>query len=210
MPGWILASGGNEFSNIYAEADLAALKKRKNKTSPLLIVVTAPFPTQLQAYQLAEKYFASLGIKTIMSPILSENDLSAENISQLAQADAIYFAGGTPARLTKSFVDTTAETAIRKALENDAVIMGSSAGAMLFGSKVVMPGGNEIGMGLNLLANQIVLAHFGGTWPGWIKGFQNQNIDFLGLAEGGSVLTPVTSPLKPLEFGKVFRPETNI
>jgi cyanophycinase-like exopeptidase len=210
MPGWILASGGNEFSDIYAEADLAALEKRKNKTSALLVVVTAPFPTQLQAYQLAEKYFASLGIETMMSPILSENDLSAENVSQLAQADAIYFAGGTPARLTKSFVGTTAETAIRKALENDAVVMGSSAGAMLFGSKVVMPGGNEIGKGLNLLENQIVLAHFGGTWPGWIKGFQNQGFHFLGLAEGGSVLTPVTSSSKPLEFGKVFRPETNI
>jgi len=210
MPGWILASGGNEFSDIYAEADLAALEKRKNKNSPLLVVVTAPFPTQLQAYQLAEKYFANLGIKTIMSPILSENDLSEENISQLAQADAIYFAGGTPARLTKCFVDTNAEVGIRKALENDAVVMGSSAGAMLFGSKVVMPGGNEIGKGLNLLETQIVLAHFGGTWPGWIRGFQNQGFHFLGLGEGGSVLTPVTSPSKPLEFGKVFRPERNI
>lgn len=210
MPGWILASGGNEFSDIYAEADLAALEKRKNKNSPLLVVVTAPFPTQLQAYQLAEKYFANLGVKTIMSPILSENDLSEENISQLAQADAIYFAGGTPARLTKCFVDTSAEKAIRKALENDAVVMGSSAGAMLFGSKVVMPGGNEIGNGLNLLENQIVLAHFGGTWPGWIKGFLIQDFDLLGLAEGGSVLTPVTSSPRPLEFGKVFRPETNI
>ena len=210
MPGWILASGGNEFSDIYAQADLAALEKRKNKTSPLLVVVTAPFPTQLQAYQLAEKYFANLGIKTIMSPILSENDLSTENINQLAQAEAIYFAGGTPARLTKCFVGTTAETAIRKALENDAVVMGSSAGAMLFGSKVVMPGGNEIGKGLNLLENQIVLAHFWGTWPAWIKGFQDQDFDFLGLAEGASVLTPVTSPSKPLDFGKVFRTYTNI
>lgn len=210
MPGWILASGGNEFSDIYAEADLEALEKRKNKNSSLLVVVTAPFPTQLQAYQLAEKYFAKLGIKTIMSPILSENDLSEENIAQLAQADAIYFAGGTPARLTKCFVGTTAETAIRKALENGAVVMGSSAGAMLFGSKVVMPGGKEIGSGLNLLENQIVLAHFWGTWPGWIKGFQNQNFDFLGLAEGASVLTPVTPPSMPIEFGDVFRLETNI
>jgi cyanophycinase-like exopeptidase len=210
MPGWILASGGNEFSDIYAEADLAALEKRRNKNSPLLVVVTAPFPTQLQAYQLAERYFANLGIKTIMSPILSENDLSEENIAQLAQADAIYFAGGTPARLTKCFVDTNAEVALRKALENDAVVMGSSAGAMLFGSKVVMPGGNEIGKGLNLLKSQIVLAHFGGTWPGWIRGFQNQDFEFLGLAEGASVLTSVTSPSKPLEFGKVFRSETNI
>lgn len=210
MPGWILASGGNEFSDIYAEADLAALEKSKNKTSPLLVVVTAPFPTQLQAYQLAQKYFANLGIKTIMSPILSENDLSEVNIAQLAQADAIYFAGGTPARLTKCFVGTTAENAIRKALENDAVVMGSSAGAMLFGSKVVMPGGNEIGTGLNLLENQIVLAHFGGTWPGWTKGFQNQDFDFLGLAEGASVLTPVTSPSKPVDFGKVFRTNSNI
>jgi hypothetical protein len=73
-----------------------------------------------------------------------------------------------------------------------------------------MPGGNEIGKGLNLLENQIVLAHFGGTWPEWIRGFQNQDFDFLGLGEGGSVLTPVTSSSRSLEFGKVFRPETNI
>lgn len=210
MSGWILASGGNEFSDIYAEADLAALAKRKNKTTPLLVVVTAPFPTQLQAYQLAEKYFANLGIKTIMSPILSEKDLTHENISQLAQADALYFAGGTPARLTKCFVGTTAETAIRKALENGAVVMGSSAGAMLFGSKVVMPNGNEIGTGLNLLENQIVLAHFGGIWPDWIKGVQNQDFDYLGLAEGASVLTPVTLPWEPKEFGNVFRSAANI
>ncbi len=37
----ILASGGNEFSQEYAEADLAALKNVE-ELSELLIVVTAP------------------------------------------------------------------------------------------------------------------------------------------------------------------------
>jgi hypothetical protein len=91
MSGWILLSGGNEFSDIYAKADLAALEKRVNKTSPLLVVVTAPFPTQELAYKTAQNYFSSLGIETLMSPILSENDLTTENINQIANADAIYF-----------------------------------------------------------------------------------------------------------------------
>lgn len=210
MPGWILASGGNEFSDIYVQADLAALEKRKDNSSPLLVVVTAPFPTQLQAYQVAEKYFSKLGVKTVMSPIFSEQDLTEENITQIAKSQAIYFAGGTPARLTKAFVGTLAENAIRSALENDSVLMGSSAGAMLFGTKVVMPGGNEIGNGLNLLENQIVLPHFSGAWPGWVKTSPLQDIQFLGLAEGASVLTPVTDSSKPVEFGGVSRFETNI
>ena len=205
MSGWILSSGGNEFSDAYLEADLAALAKRNNLNSELLVVVTAPFPTQLLAYQTAEKYFANSGIKTIMSPILSETDLTIENVTQLAEADAIYFAGGTPSRLTKCFVDTTAETALRTALTNGAVLMGSSAGAMLFGTKVVMPGGNEIGKGLNLLENQIVLAHFGGTWPTWSTQFQNQGFGLLGLAEGSSLLTSVTAETESIEFGPVSR-----
>ena len=210
MPGWILASGGNEFSDIYVQADLAALEKRKDNSSPLLVVVTAPFPTQLQAYQVAEKYFSKLGVKTVMCPIFSEQDLTEENITQIAKSQAIYFAGGTPARLTKAFVGTLAENAIRSALENDSVLMGSSAGAMLFGTKVVMPGGNEIGSGLNLLENQIVLPHFSGAWPGWVKTSSFQDIEFLGLAEGASVLTPVTDSSMPVEFGEVSRFETNI
>ena len=204
MPGWILSSGGNEFHEIYAKADLAALGKRKNKSSELLVVVTAPYPTQLQAYQLAEKYFASQGIQTKMSPILSENDLTNENISQIEHSDAIYFAGGTPSRLTKAFVDTSAEIALRNALANDAVVMGSSAGAMLFGKKVVMPGGIEIGKGLNLLENQIVLAHFNGTWPSWTNSYLAQGFGFLGLGEGASVLTPVTAWGNQEKFGQVF------
>ena len=82
--------------------------------------------------------------------------------------------------------------------------MGSSAGSMLFGKKVVMPGGKIIGDGLNLLQNQIVLAHFSGTWPEWVEPYREQNYGLLGLSEGGSVLTPVTNETEKIHFGKVF------
>lgn len=204
MSGWILASGGNEFSEKYKEADLAALAKRTKTNTPLLIVVTAPFPTQDLAYKTAEKYFNSCGIETIMSPILSENDLTKENISQLENSPGIYFAGGTPSRLTKTFVGTDAEIALRNALEKDCVIMGSSAGAMLFGTKVVMPGGMDLGPGLDFLKNQIVLAHFQEPWPNWAPALKSQGFSLLGLSEGSSVLTSVTSVTSPETFGNVF------
>jgi len=46
MPGWILASGGNEFSDIYAEADLAALSYQDEICSfffPLLLLFIISF-----------------------------------------------------------------------------------------------------------------------------------------------------------------------
>ncbi|MEY3387272.1 MAG: hypothetical protein RI944_45 [Actinomycetota bacterium] len=204
MNGWILASGGNEFSSEYKEADLKALSFRKNLDSEILVVVTAPYPTQDLAYETAKKYFASIGIKTKKSNILSHEDLNQANIKELETAQSIYFAGGTPSRLTKAFIKTSAEDALRKAIENGAIVMGSSAGAMLFGKNVVMPGGQDLGPGLNLLKDQIVLAHFSGTWPSWIKSYREQGFGFLGLSEGSSVLTSVTNKTESLEFGKVF------
>lgn len=204
MNSWILASGGNEFSSDYKEADLKALSFRSDLNSEILVVVTAPYPTQDLAYETAKNYFSSLGIKTKKSNILSHEDLNSSNLKELENSQAIYFAGGTPSRLTKAFINTSAEDALRKAIEIGSVIMGSSAGAMLFGKKVVMPGGQDLGPGLNLLKNQIVLAHFSGAWPSWVKSYREQGFGFLGLSEGGSVLTSVTKETDSLEFGKVF------
>jgi cyanophycinase len=204
MSSWILASGGNEFSSEYKEADSKALSLRNDLTSELLVVVTAPYPTQDLAYETAKNYFSTIGIKTKKSNILSHEDLNSSNINELENAQSIYFAGGTPSRLTKTFINTKAEDAIRTAIEKGSVIMGSSAGAMLFGKTVVMPSGQDLGPGLNLLKDQIVLAHFSGTWPSWIKGYREQGISLIGLTEGGSVLTSVTDKTESLEFGKVF------
>jgi cyanophycinase len=204
MSSWILASGGNEFSSEYKEADSKALSLRNDLTSELLVVVTAPYPTQDLAYETAKNYFSTIGIKTKKSNILSHEDLNSSNINELENAQSIYFAGGTPSRLTKTFINTKAEDAIRTAIEKGTVIMGSSAGAMLFGKTVVMPSGQDLGPGLNLLKDQIVLAHFSGTWPSWIKGYREQGISLIGLSEGGSVLTSVTDKTESLEFGKVF------
>jgi len=204
MNSWILASGGNEFSSEYKEADLKALSLRSDLTAELLVVVTAPYPTQDLAYETAKNYFSSIGIKTKKSKILSHEDLNSSNLDELENAQSIYFAGGTPSRLTKTFINTKAEDSLRTAIEKGSVIMGSSAGAMLFGKTVVMPNGQDLGPGLNLLKDQIVLVHFSGTWPSWINRYREQGIGLLGLSEGGSVLTSVTEKTESLEFGKVF------
>ncbi len=204
MNSWILASGGNEFNSEYEEADLKALSLRKNINSELLVVVTAPFPTQDLAYETAKNYFSKIGIKTKKSNILSSSDLNSNNLLELKNAESIYFAGGTPSRLTSTFINTKAEESLREAIANGSIIMGSSAGAMLFGKTVVMPGGQDLGQGLNLLKDKIVLAHFSGTWPSWALKFREQGLGLLGLSEGGSLLTSVTDETRGLEFGKVF------
>jgi hypothetical protein len=148
----ILASGGNEFSDIYKSADLAALQNAK-VTNQLLVIVTAPYPT--------------------------------------------------PSRLVETFINTLMGEALLAAVENQAVVMGSSAGAMLMSKRVIMPSGEDLGEGLNLLRESIVLPHFHSNVPNWINEYRSQNIKFIGLAEGSSILTSVTEETSITEFGSV-------
>ena len=199
----ILASGGGEFSQIYQSADLAALANAKNPQQ-LLVVVTAPYPTQELAYQTAKKYFENLGVSTTMSGVLDKKDANVlPNAEEISHASAIYLAGGTPSRLVESFIGTLVGEALLTAVKNNAVLMGSSAGAMLMSKRVVMPSGEDLGAGLNLLNESIVLPHFRGASPEWIKQYQSREIRFIGLAEGGSILTSVTQETPITEFGSV-------
>lgn len=199
----ILTSGGNEFAQEYKEADLAALANAKNPKE-LLVVVTAPYPTQKLAFKHAQKYFATIGVEAQMSPILEAKDAANETFAQeLAASGAIYFAGGTPSRLVDAFINTLAGEALQAALANNAVIMGSSAGAMLMSKRVIMPSGEDLGPGLDLLHGAMVLPHFHGVIPDWVKNMQKQGIKFYGLKEGGSVLTSSTDATLITEFGSV-------
>lgn len=201
----ILASGGAEFSQIYQSADLAALANAKNPNQ-LLVVVTAPYPTQQLAYQTAKNYFEDLGVNVTMSGVLAKEDANNMQFAEeISQASAIYLAGGTPLRLVESFIKTLVGEALQTAVSKNAVLMGSSAGAMLMSKRVVMPSGEDLGEGLNLLHNSIVLPHFHGVAPSWINEYQQKGIKFVGLAEGGSILTSVTDETSTTEFGTVFR-----
>ncbi len=199
----ILASGGNEFSQEYAQADLAALRNAQD-LDELLIVVTAPYPTQEMAYKYAQKYFASLGINTKMSQLLDKKDSdNPKLVDEIANAKAIYIAGGTPSRLVDAFINTAAGEGLLTAVENQAVLMGSSAGAMLMSKRVVMPTGQDLGEGLDLLHGTIALPHFHGMVPGWVEEYKKSGIKFFGLAEGGSILTSSTDATLLTEFGSV-------
>jgi cyanophycinase-like exopeptidase len=199
----ILASGGNEFSSVYKAADLAALQNAK-VANELLVIVTAPYPTQDLAYQTAKNYFNSLGVNTKMSLVLDKSDSeNSEYAQEIASASAIYLAGGTPARLVETFINTLVGEALMSAVNSEAVLMGSSAGAMLMSRRVVMPSGEDLGEGLNLLHDSIVLPHFHSQVPQWINEYRSKNIKFIGLAEGGSILTSVTEETSITEFGSV-------
>lgn len=201
----ILASGGNEFSQEYAKADLAALSAVE-ELSELLMIVTAPYPTQKLAFKHAEKYFANLGIKTKMSQLLDKKDSdNPKLITEIADAKAIYIAGGTPSRLVDAFIDTPAGEGLLAAVANQAVVMGSSAGAMLMSKRVVLPTGQDLGEGLNLLHESIVLPHFSGLVPAWVDEYKKEGINFFGLSEGSSILTSTTDATVLTEFGSVTK-----
>jgi cyanophycinase-like exopeptidase len=156
------------------------------------------------AFKYAQKYFASLGINTKMSQLLDKKDATnPELVNEISQAKAIYIAGGTPSRLVDAFINTPAGEGLLSAVENQAVIMGSSAGAMLMSKRVVMPTGQDLGEGLNLLGEAIVLPHFSGVVPNWVQQYKDSGIKFFGLTEGSSILTSSTDTTLLTEFGSV-------
>jgi cyanophycinase len=75
--------------------------------------------------------------------------------------------GGFPGHLAETLLDTLAWDAIQSALQNGAVVGGSSAGAMVMCEYFFDPYRGQLVPGLGLLPNTIVLPHhnrFGKNW----------------------------------------------
>lgn len=90
-------------------------------------------------------------------------------IEQIEQADGIFFAGGDQRRITRAFLDSPLEDAIRQAYQRGAAICGTSAGTacmserMITGDgdfEVIREGSVELWRGFGLFPRAILDQHF--------------------------------------------------
>lgn len=82
-------------------------------------------------------------------------------IKPLREATAVWFGGGDQSRITDAYLGTAVETELKKLLERDGVIGGTSAGAASM-SGIMITGGNPqatTGKGFGFLPNIIVDQH---------------------------------------------------
>jgi len=136
----------------------------------------APDRNHHRAGQNGRRWFQSLGARKV--PVLPLIDrVSADNrplAARLRRSRLIYLLGGFPKYLAGVLRATRSWDAIRAALDDGAIVAGSSAGAMVMGDFFLDPGNQNIVKGLGMLHAASVIPHFNTFGRQWIIRLQKE------------------------------------
>jgi len=174
--GDLLLQGGAEFKGRMAASDRAALARCGGSDPLVFIIPTAAVPDNhhQRAGGNGERWFHSLGVTRVR--VLDLIDRRAANdpaiAAQLQPGSLIYMLGGFPGFLSQTLAGSVVWSAMRTALEQGAVLAGSSAGAMVLCDQFYDPAQAGIASGLGLLPNACVLPHhdsFGRQWVAHLR-----------------------------------------
>lgn len=176
--------GSGEFTPAMADVDRAILADAGSRRLRVAIVPTAAGTedTPKSWVEMGTAHFTRLGADAVGVMVLDR--ASAEdprNSEAIANADWIYFSGGKPGYVVDTLTGTTFWSAVLARYHAGAFLAGSSAGAMMLGSRTFhFPDGiDETGVprrvavrdALGLLPGIFVAPHFdavpGEMWRRW-------------------------------------------
>lgn len=192
--GFLLLEGGAEFGGRMREPDARAIELAGGFDAPLRIVPAAAAPDRnhVRAGGFGVRWFNSLGATDAESlPLIDKASANDETIAKsLREAKFIYMLGGFTHYLGQTLKDSLAWKACIEALENGAVIAGSSAGAMVMCEFYYDPYEGKIHKGLNLVSNSLVLPHHNTFGKGWAPSLLKQipNVTLIGIDEQTGML----------------------
>jgi cyanophycinase len=169
--GHLLLEGGAEFSGQMALADMRALDLAGGRDAPISILPTAAAPdhNHLRAGSNGERWFRSLGARQVsVLPLIDQASANDASIAQaLQQSRLIFLLGGFPGYLAQTLADSVSWAALLQAYAKGAVLVGSSAGAMVLCQWYFDPATQQVAPGLGLLPNTCVLPHHNTFGKGW-------------------------------------------
>ncbi|MGB7874011.1 MAG: Type 1 glutamine amidotransferase-like domain-containing protein [Anaerolineales bacterium] len=174
--GFLLLEGGAEFGGAMREPDLRAIELAGGLDAPIRIIPTAAAPdnNHVRAGNNGVRWFKSLGATDVESlPLIDKPSANDPKVADaLRHAKLIYLLGGFTHYLGQTLLASKAWEAALEVYQNDVVIAGSSAGAMVMCEHYYDPGRSKVEKGLNLVSNACVLPHhntFGKNWAGKLK-----------------------------------------
>ncbi len=135
----ILLLGSGEFTSKTVHIDEYLLKRAKTK-KVVIFPTAAGKEKDFRKWILdGIKHFKKLGAQPIGIEAIKREDFEREdNIKSLESAGIIYFSGGHPGHLLESVKDTKVFKKILELnKEDDVILAGSSAGAMILGNFVL-------------------------------------------------------------------------
>lgn len=150
MPGLIALVGGYEFRANCREMDRALLARVGTSARILVAPAAAAFEAPRQAANNGIQHLKRLGAKPHLLNVLRKEDAASDDYAaQVDKAQAVYFTGGDPVHLLETMRNSKVWNAVVALYERGGLVVGSSAGAMVFGGKMWTPGeGWRDGLGL--------------------------------------------------------------
>jgi len=171
MTGYLLLEGGAEFGGQMSEPDRRAIDLAGGLDTPITIIPTAAAPdnNHQRAGNNGVRWFHRLGASQVESlPLIDKASANDPHLAaKISQSRLIYMLGGFTGYLGETIKDSASWQAMLKAYMSEAVIAGSSAGAMVMCQYYYDPARGNVVEGLNLLPNTCVLPHhntFGKAW----------------------------------------------
>lgn len=161
MSGAICLQGGNEFTDDCRAMDegwLARVPGGRVGIAPLACAVGAEYRT---AARNGAEYLRSLGVTDII--VAPEPRVSLDTaVRAILDAAIVVIPGGSPARIRKRVVGTAIGGALRAHLAGGGTVVGASAGAMVLGTMMLVPGNDmKVRPGLGAVPDVLVLPHYG-------------------------------------------------
>lgn len=160
MSGQIALVGGNEFRSGCEEMDLEIMRASDQRPVRVLVVPTAAMTGPAKAASDGVTHFCRLGAEAHRLMVLDKSQASdTAAIRPIENAGVVYFTGGEPGHLLATLEDSRLLLAILAALDNGAVLAGSSAGAMVMGSLMRRPSQGGWVDALGIVPNTAILPH---------------------------------------------------
>lgn len=196
MTGVVCLQGGAESTPGCREMDAELLARTGG---PVVVVALASTPgQQAAATQQSLTHFRGLeGAQDV--EVSAAPDDAAEARAAVRRARLVVLPGGSPARLLEALRETGLDGVLAELLDAGGSVLGSSAGAMVLGERLVLPDrGHEVVDGLALVPGVAVVPHWTGTGPQeWLERLLAEPLLVLGVPEqsgvvvSGDVLTAV-------------------
>ena len=158
---------------------------------PVVVVplASAPGSDYSRTAANASRYFTGLGAE-VVTPDDPRRD-AADTTQALDGAGMVVLTGGSPRRLRDDLVATGLDERIRARHRAGALVMGSSAGAMVACATTLLPqwrGNPNSGPGIGLVTGRVVVPHFDGKRTGWVRAGLAVEPVVLGIPECSGVL----------------------
>ena len=160
MPGEIGLVGGEEFRTGCEEMDREIMRASGQDPARVLVIPTAAVTGPSKAANDGVTHFGGLGGNAAQLMVLDKSQADDPSfVEPSGDAGVVYFTGGSPDHLLETLRDSHLLKVILAAVDNGAVLAGSSAGAMVLGSFMRRPRAGGWVEGLGIVPGVAVLPH---------------------------------------------------